>query len=55
VLAPIADVDLSGARDEVVELHVVEHSDPILVDDAFEAAPEVAGLSLYRAVHFVVD
>lgn len=26
----------------------------MLVDDALEAASEVAGLSLYRAVHFIV-
>ena len=54
VVSPIPYIDDSSPRDEVVELGIVEHFDPLFVDDLFESFSDEPGLSIEGTVHFVV-
>ena len=46
ILSKLFHVDLASSRDEIVELLVVEHEEPFLVDDLNEAPPDMSTLIL---------
>ena len=55
VIPPISNVDDTGPGNKIVELSIVEHFDPLLVDDLFKSLSDEPGLPVERTVHFVVN
>lgn len=54
VFLPVLNVDRAGARDQIVQLSVIEHLDPLFVYHRLQPPTDEPSLSLEGLIHFVI-